>query len=155
MASKRAALIIMFDEAYTSPPDIYMSFSGPATKRAYKSTASYNHYSLLKLVEDVWGGGSLGQGDVTAPSPLEFFNSGGPDFALSANPTSVSFVAGQSATSTISLHSTGGFSGPVDLTPTPSPRGINRPFVPSGIRGHPTSTGTGGGATPGALTVNR
>src|SRR2546425_5876089 len=78
MGSKKAALILMFDEAYTSPPYIYMSFSGPATKLAYKSTASYSHYSLAKLLEDVWGGGSLGQGDVNAPSPLEFFNAGGP-----------------------------------------------------------------------------
>src|SRR2546425_2232335 len=153
MAGKKAALIIMFDEAYTSPPLIYMGFSGPATKLAYKSTASYNHYSLLKLLEDVWGGGNLGQGDVTAPSPLEFFNSGGPDFALSANPTSVSFVAGQSATSTVSLHSTGGFSGPVDLTATSAPGGINVSCMPSSISDTQTSTCTVGGSTPGSYTV--
>src|SRR3989442_553134 len=63
MGSKKAALIIMFDEAYTSPPYIYMSFSGTATKLAYKSTASYSHYSLAKLLEDVWGGGSHDHGD--------------------------------------------------------------------------------------------
>src|SRR3989441_615167 len=153
MSGKKAALIIMFDEAYTNPPYIYMGFSGPATVLAYKSTASYNHYSLLKLVEDVWGGGNLGQGDVTAPSPLEFFNSGGPDFALSSNPTSVSFVASQSATSTISLHSTGGFSGPVDLTATSAPGGINVSCVPSSISGTQTSTCTVGGSTPGSYTV--
>src|SRR3989449_17625 len=153
MASKRAALIIMFDEAYTSPPDIYMSFSGPAAKLAYKSTASYTHYSLLKLIEDVWGGGSLGQGDVTAPSPLEFFNSGGPDFALTATPESVSFDSGLSATSTISLHSTGGFTGAVDLTATSSPAGISVTCVPSGISGTQTSTCTLGGPTPGSYTA--
>src|SRR3989475_243711 len=89
MGTKKAALILMFDEAYTSPPYIYMAFSGPATKLAYKSTASYSHYSLAKLLEDVWGGGSLGQGDVNAPSPLEFFGVGGPpvpDFSIAANP---------------------------------------------------------------------
>src|SRR5438552_2269348 len=85
MGTKKAALILMFDEAYTSPPYIYMSFSGPATKLAYKSTASYSHYSLAKLLEDVWGGGSLGQGDVNAPSPLEFFNAGGPPPPLSVD----------------------------------------------------------------------
>src|SRR5437870_2292984 len=85
MAGKKAALILMFDEAYTSPPYIYMSFSGPATKLAYKSTASYSHYSLAKLLEDVWGGGSLGQGDASAPSPLEFFNAGGPPPPLSVD----------------------------------------------------------------------
>ena len=153
MAGKKAALIIMFDEAYTSPPDIYMSFSGPAAKLAYKSTASYTHYSLLKLIEDVWGGGSLGQGDVTAPSPLEFFNSGGPDFALTATPESVSFDSGLSATSTISLHSTGGFTGTVDLTATSSPAGISVTCVPSGISGTQTSTCTLGGSTPGSYTV--
>src|SRR2546425_12797851 len=124
MAGKRAALIIMFDEAYTSPPDIYMSFSGPATKLAYKSTASHTHYSLLKLIEDVWGGGSLGQGDVNAASPLEFFGAGGPpvpDFSIGANPGSVSFIPSQSATSTITLTSTGGFTGTVVLTVTSAP----------------------------------
>src|SRR5256884_90566 len=84
MAGKKAALILMFDEAYTSPPYIYFPFCVPAHKLAYKSTASYSHYSLAKLLEDVWGGGSLGQGDVNAPSPLEFFGAGGPDFTLTA-----------------------------------------------------------------------
>src|SRR2546426_445546 len=153
MAGKKAALIIMFDEAYTSPPDIYMSFSGPATQLAYKSTASYTHYSLLKLIEDVWGGGNLGQGDVTAPSPLEFFNAGGPDFTLTANPGTVSFAAGLSATSTISLQATGGFSGTVELTAPSAPGGINVSCVPSSISGTLTSTCTVGGSTPGSYTV--
>src|SRR3989475_8611739 len=62
MAGKKAALVIMFDEGYANPPLIYMGFSGPATKTAYKSSVSYNHYSLLKLLEDVWGGGNAGPG---------------------------------------------------------------------------------------------
>src|SRR5256886_1881682 len=124
MGSKKTALILMFDEPYTSPPYIYMSFSGPATKLAYKSTASYSHYSLAKLLEDVWGGGYLGHVDVNAPSPLEFFGAGGPpvpDFSIAANPASISFVPSQSATSTISLQSTGGFSRGVALTIAPPP----------------------------------
>src|SRR2546425_188256 len=153
MAGKKAALIIMFDEAYTSPPDIYMSFSGPATQLAYKSTASYTHYSLLKLIEDVWGGGNLGQGDVTAPSPLEFFNAGGPDFTLSANPGTVSFDAGQSASSTISLQSTGGFNGAVALTTASSPSGVAGSCAPSSISGSETSTCTLSSSTPGSYTV--
>src|SRR3989441_1013425 len=153
MAGKRAALIIMFDEAYTSPPYIYMSFSGPATKLAYKSTASYTHYSLLKLIEDVWGGGNLGQGDVTAPSPLEFFNAGGPDFTLSANPGTISFDAGLSASSTISLQSTGGFNGVVSLTAGSTPAGLTTSCVPVSISGTQTSTCTMSGSTPGSYTV--
>src|SRR5947199_7339003 len=104
MAGKKAALILMFDEAYTSPPYIYMGFSGPATKLAYKSTASYSHYSLAKLLEDVWGGGSLSQGDVNAPSPLEFFGAGGPpvpDSCIAPNPATIACARNQSAKSRV------------------------------------------------------
>src|SRR2546428_9382275 len=153
MAGKKAALIIMFDEAYTSPPYIYMSFSGPATKLAYNSTASYTHYSLLKLIEDVWGGGNLGQGDVTAPSPLEFFNAGGPDFTLSANPGTVSFAAGLSATSTISLQATGGFSGTVALIAVSAPAGVTTSCAPLNISGGQTSTCTLPSSTPRSYTA--
>src|SRR5437870_5502967 len=156
MAGKKAALILMFDEAYTSPPYIYMGFSGPATKLAYKSTASYSHYSLAKLLEDVWGGGSLGQGDVSAASPLEFFGAGGPpvpDFSIAANPTSISFVPSQSATSTISLQSTGGFTGTVALTTASSPAVVTGSCSPSTISGTQTSTCTLTGTTAGSHSV--
>src|SRR5467141_1790981 len=153
MSGKKAALIIMFDEAYTNPPYIYMSFSGPATKLAYKSTASYTHYSLAKLLEDVWGGGSLGQGDVNAPSPLEFFNAGGPDFTLSANPGIVSFFAGQSATSTVSLTASGGFTGTVDLAAVSVPAGAQHSCVPVSISGTQTSTCTFTGTNAGSYAV--
>src|SRR5207253_11062699 len=125
MSGKKAALILMYDEGYRSPPLIYMGFSGTAAKTAYKSTVAYNHYSFIKLLEDVWGGGNLGQGDVNAPSPVEFFGAGGPDFSLSANPTSVSFATGSTATSTVSLASSGGFTGTVDLTTSSSPSGVS------------------------------
>src|SRR5881296_2559933 len=77
MAGKKAALFITYDEGYRNPPLVYSGFSGPSVKLAYKSTASYSHYSLIKLIEDEWGGGNLGQGDVNAPTPLEFFTGGG------------------------------------------------------------------------------
>src|SRR5437867_884239 len=153
MGSKKAALIIMFDEAYTSPPYIYMSFSGPATKLAYKSTVSYSHYSLAKLLEDVWGGGSLGQGDVSAASPVEFFNAGGPDFTLSANPATVSFVAGLSAASTVSLTAGGGFTGTVALTAVSVPVGVTTSCGPSSISGTQTSTCTLSGTNAGTYAV--
>src|SRR5881409_875952 len=153
MAGKKAALILMFDEAYTSPPYIYMSFSGPATKLAYKSTAAYSHYSLAKLLEDVWGGGSLGQGDVSAPSPLEFFNAGGPDFTLSATPGTVTFIAGQSATSTVSLTASGGFTGTVALTAVSVPVGATTSCVPASISGTQTSTCTITGTNAGSYAV--
>src|SRR3989454_4080888 len=111
MAGKNAALMVTFDEGYANPPLVYTSFSGPSTVLAHSSNAAYTHYSFIKLLEDVWGGGNLGQGDVNAPSPLEFFLAGGPDFGISANPTSVSFGSGGSAASIVSLTATGGFPG--------------------------------------------
>ena len=71
MNGKNALLILTFDEAYTNPPYIYHAFIGPAAKLAYKSTVEYTHYSLAKMIEDVWGGGNLGQNDVSANSPVE------------------------------------------------------------------------------------
>src|SRR2546427_9737308 len=132
----------MTDEAYRSPPLIYMGFSGTAAKTAYKSTAAYNHYSFAKLLEDVWGGGNLGQGDVNAPSPVEFFQPGGPDFGISANPTNVSFGTGKSASATISLSSTGGFADTINLTAASVPTGITTSCVPSSLSGNGTSTCT-------------
>ena len=156
MAGKHATLFITYDEGYASPPLVYSGFSGPAAKQAYKSTTSYTHYSLLKLIEDVWGGGSLGQGDVGAASPLEFFGAGGPavpDFSIAANPASVSFIPGQSATSTISLQSTGGFTGSVALTTASSPAGVTGSCSPSTVSGSQTSTCTLTGTTAGSYAV--
>src|SRR6058998_1220809 len=156
MAGKHAALFLTYDEGYASPPLVYSGFSGPTAKQAYKSTSSYTHYSLLKLIEDVWGGGSLGQGDVNAASPLEFFGTGGPpvpDFSIAANPRSVSFIPSQSATSTITLTSTGGFTGSVALTMTSMPTGVTGSCSPSSVSGSQSSTCTLTGATAGSYTV--
>jgi len=156
MAGKHAALFLTYDEGYASPPLVYSGFSGPAAKLAYKSTTSYTHYSLLKLIEDVWGGGSLGQGDVNAASPLEFFGAGGPpvpDFSIGANPGSVSFIPSQSATSTITLTSTGGFTGTVVLTVTSAPGGVTGSCSPSSVSGSQSSACTLTGTTAGSYTI--
>ena len=153
MAGKKAAIILTFDEAYTNPPYIYQAFAGPAVKLAYKSTVEYTHYSLAKLLEDVWGGGDLGQNDVNSNSPVEFFLPGGPDFSLSAKPTSVTFNAGSSATSVVSLASTGGFNGTVDLTTASAPAGVTTTCVPSSLTGNASSTCTLTAPNPGAYTV--
>src|SRR6267143_4811949 len=142
MTGKKAALMITFDEGYTSPPYVFTSFSGPAANLAHKSSASYTHYSFIKLLEDVWGGGNLGQNDVNATSPVEFFLPGGPDFSLRANPARVSFGTGQSASSTISLSSTGGFADTVNLTAVSVPAGVTTSCVPSSLSGNGTSACT-------------
>src|SRR2546422_8271558 len=127
MSGKKAALILMYDEGYLSPPLIYMGFSGTAAKTAYKSTVAYNHYSFIKLLEDVWGGGNLGQGHINAPSPVEFFLAGGPDFGIAASPAGVSFGSGGAPTSLLSLTPGGGVSGGPGPSPAAAPRGGGRP----------------------------
>src|SRR2546422_375741 len=153
MVGKKAALMITFDEGYTTPPYVFTSFSGPAANLAFKSSASYTHYSFIKLLEDVWVGGKLVQNDITAPSPLEVFLPGGPDFSLKVNPTSVSFGTGQSASSTMSLASTGGFGGTVDLTAVSVPAGVTTSCVPSSLSGNSTSACTLTASNPGAYVV--
>src|SRR5256885_1971048 len=153
MAGKNAALRVTFDEGYANPPLVYTSFSGPSTVLAHSSNAAYTHSSFIKLLEDVWGGGNLGQGDVNAQSPLEFFTAGGPDFGISANPTSVSFGSGGSATSIVSLAATGGFTGTVSLTAASAPAGVTTACVPSSISGSQTSTCTLSATNAGSYTV--
>src|SRR6266576_2604003 len=153
MAGKKAALMVTFDEGYANPPLVYTSFSGPAAVLAHSSNAAYSHYSFIKLLEDVWGGGSLGQGDVNAASPVEFFLAGGPDFGISASPTTVSFGSGGSATSTVSLTASGGFSGTVALTAASAPAGVTTTCGPASISGSQTSTCTLSAANAGSYSV--
>src|SRR2546426_10946897 len=153
MAGKKAALMVTFDEGYANPPLVYTSFSGPSAVLAHSSNAAYTHYSFIKLLEDVWGGGSLGQGDVNAASPVEFFLAGGPDFGSSASPTTVSFGSVGSAMSTVSLTASGGFTGPVGLTAVSAPSGVTTPCAPSSISGSQTSTCTMSATNAGSYAV--
>jgi acid phosphatase len=150
--TQRAALLLTFDEGYGQP--IYTVWAGPVVKTAYTSSTPYSHYSVLSTIESNWNLPPLTSNDQNAPNMNEFFTTPTtPDFSLSANPSAVSFVAGQSATSTISLHSTGGFSGTVALTAASSPAGITTSCVPSNVSGTQTSTCTLSGSTVGSYTV--
>jgi endoglucanase len=98
-----------------------------------------------------------------------------PNFSLARNPTSLTVTRGTSATSTISIARTGGFTGSVAFTASGQPSGVTATFNPSSTTAASTIltlaasstatlgaatvtvTGTGGGLTPTttiALTVN-
>lgn len=65
--TKDLAMVMTFDEAATSPNHVYAALIGDALIAAPKTDATaYTHYSLIKTVEDNWGLGSLGTGDVSA-----------------------------------------------------------------------------------------
>src|SRR5204862_8172041 len=99
------------------------SLVGNATATCTLNSTSIGSYSVTVMGT----GGSLTHAisiDVTVtPVPI-------PDFSLLAGPTSLSFVAGPSATSTIPLQSTGGFNGPVDLSAEYAHSGLSTGCTP-------------------------
>src|SRR2546422_3523967 len=150
--TQRAALLLTFDEGYGQP--IYTVWAGPVVKTAYTSSTAHSHYSVLSTIESNWNLPSLTTNDQNATNMNEFFTTPtGPDFSLSANPSTVTFVAGQSATSTISLHPMGGFNGTVALNASSSPAGITSSCVPSNISGSQSSTCTFTGSATRSYTV--
>ena len=79
--TQKAALFIVFDEGNDFCPTgnssssdcVVAEWSGPAVKRAYNSTTSYNHYSYLSTLEANWNLASLTANDASAPPMTEFF----------------------------------------------------------------------------------
>jgi len=84
----KAALIVTFDEGNNSYPSdyVYTILAGPAAKLAYKSTALYDHYSLLATMEKNWGLACIVSTDCTATPMTEFFGTTTP------SPLSTSFT---------------------------------------------------------------
>src|SRR6266699_2950890 len=83
--TQKAALFIVFDEGNDFCPTgnsssdcVVAEWSGPAVKRAYNSTTSYNHYSYLSTLEANWNLASLTANDASAPPMTEFFGTSPP-----------------------------------------------------------------------------
>src|SRR5437870_5763323 len=139
--TERAALFITFDEAASGrgTPAIYTVWSGPAAKVGYTSSVSYNHSSPLSTVQANRNLPPLNANDSAARNMSEFFVGSPPDFSLSASPWTLSFMAGGSAISNVSLQSQHGFQGAVTLDATSSPAGVTAGCSPSVISGGETS----------------
>ena len=52
--TKKALLIITWDEGYASTNHILTLFVGNDVKKGYQSANYYNHYSILKTIETAW-----------------------------------------------------------------------------------------------------
>src|SRR5467141_3361160 len=151
-ATERAALFVVFDEGYGNPT--YAAWAGPVVKTNYTSSTYYDAYSVLKTIESKWNLAPLRGNDGNATSMDEFFATpAGPDFSLSVSPRSVSFLEGQSANSTVSLHPTGGFNGSVDLSGSSAPGGVTTACVPATLQGNESSVCTMSSSTGGSYTV--
>ena len=81
----------------------------------------------------------------------------GPDFSISASPTTLNFNTGSSGTSTITLTSSGGFNNAVSLNVTISPTGLSCSVIPTTVNFNGALTATATlvctGSTVGSYTV--
>jgi acid phosphatase len=68
-------LVVTFDEGEPDSQLVFTVFAGPNVKPGYRSAAVYNHYSLLRTIEDNFGLAPLGDGDASARPMTEFFRS--------------------------------------------------------------------------------
>lgn len=80
-----------------------------------------------------------------------------PDFSLTASPSTQSIFPGDSASFTVGLSRTGGFTGPVSLTVAGVPTGSTSSFTPATLTSSTTSSTlqvvTSGNTPPGTYTV--
>ncbi len=67
-----AALFITWDEGSNSA-HIPAIWAGPSARNNYTSMVTYNHYSLLKTLEDAWHLSSLTSNDARASAMMDFF----------------------------------------------------------------------------------
>src|SRR6266568_1466524 len=96
--TQKAALFIVFDEGNDFCPTgnsnsdcVLAEWSGPAVKKAYSSSTSYNHYSYLSTLEANWNLPSLTSNDASATPMTEFFGTSTPAMlsaSFTQNPSS-------------------------------------------------------------------
>src|SRR5207249_10010248 len=80
ITTTKAPLFVTFDEGNNSYPSdyVYTILAGPAAKLAYKSTALYDHYSLLATLEKNWGLPCIVSTDCNDTPMTEFFGTSTP-----------------------------------------------------------------------------
>ena len=61
-------LVVTWDEGVGKNNTVPAIFAGPAARKSYKSDRAYNHYSLLRTIEDLWGLEPLTENDGNAPA---------------------------------------------------------------------------------------
>lgn len=64
--TQNSLLVIVWDEGDDNSNKVSAIFAGPAAKKAYKSDAAFDHYSLLHTIESLWGLAPLTDNDRNA-----------------------------------------------------------------------------------------
>ena len=83
----------------------------------------------------------------TRIASFKFPGCGGPDFSISATPSSQTVVAGSGTSYTVNVGALGGFTGSVNLSASGLPSGASASFNPTSVSGSGTSTMSVGTAT--------
>lgn len=65
--TQNSLLVIAWDEGDDNSNKVSTIFAGPAARKAYKSDAAFDHYSLLHTIESLWGLTPLTDKDKNAP----------------------------------------------------------------------------------------
>lgn len=66
--AQRSLLVITWDEDDAAENKVAAIFAGSAAKSGYRSDVSYNHYALLRTIENAWGMAPLAENDKAAPA---------------------------------------------------------------------------------------
>jgi len=74
-AGSRSLLVITFDEGEGGSDRVATILAGSGVKTGFQSAATYNHYSLLRTIESLWGLAPLAAGDERAIPMIDFFAS--------------------------------------------------------------------------------
>jgi acid phosphatase len=74
-ADSRSLLVITFDEGAGASDRVATILAGDGVKSGFQSATAYNHYSLLRTIESLWGMAPLAEGDAAAAPMTEFFGS--------------------------------------------------------------------------------
>jgi phosphatidylinositol-3-phosphatase len=69
--SGRSLLVVTYDEGESSNRVVTI-LAGSGVKQGFQSSTPFNHYSLLRTVEHLWGLEPVGAGDAAATPMLEF-----------------------------------------------------------------------------------
>ncbi len=72
--TQRSLLVVTFDEGEGANNRVVCVFAGSAAGHGVRSTAPYDHYSLLKTVETLWGMSSLTTNDAHAQPMLDLLS---------------------------------------------------------------------------------
>jgi subtilase family serine protease len=136
-------------------PSLYTIGAGSGYDTAFHDiTSGSNGYSATAGYDLATGWGSPnGSGLLNA---LLGSSTTSPSFSLSASPTSVSVLQGNSGSATITSTVSGGFDSAITLTASGQPSGVTVGFSPSSITGAGTSTATftvASSTTPGTYAI--